>query len=87
VQNSSGKTLGKCFVFIPIGVFVLLFIAGVVARFFQEQPAPILDPIIMTLSTLLLLSFLALIVTVPIGIVIWWKNGKAKSSKSFPTAH
>lgn len=73
-NRTKSKRVGKYLTFLPIIVFVVLFIAGVVARLLQEQPAPVFDPVIITLSTLLLLSFLVLIVTVPIGLIIWWRN-------------
>lgn len=73
-NRTGAKRVGKYLTFVPIGVFVLLFIAEVVARFLQKQPAPVFDPLVLTLSTLLLLSFLVIIVTVPIGLIIWWRN-------------
>jgi len=69
------KRTGQFLIFVPLGIFVLLFIAGVAARFVSGDPKPSLGSfgLIFYLDLALLLSFLPLIITIPIGLFVWWK--------------
>ncbi len=70
------RKIGKFIVFVPVVLFVILFLASVLVRFLrpEAQGIPLGDPLITILSMLLLLSFVVAIVIIPIGAVLWWKR-------------